>query len=159
MSYGLYANLPNGLAEPGYEEWNQILDSIRAALWKPLFLGGSLDTSHPGTSYQRVVGCVPFVVPSAIENGGVWKLRVFMVCEDAAVTITAKLRNVTDGTDVTGSTTGACSGTAADWSGTNQNALTGALTLTAGKVYELHAIKSANTKQCWIVGYLQRTDA
>jgi hypothetical protein len=156
MAYDLHANLPDGTATPGYEEWNEILQSIRAALFNPIPLGGSLDTGHPGSSYQRVVSGVPFVLPSAVEGGGVWKARVFLVCEDAAVTITPKIRNVTDGSDaVIGD---ACSGTAADWSGTNQQQ-TLTFTPTVGKVYELWATKSAETKECWLVGTLQRTDA
>ncbi len=50
MAYGLHADLPGGTATPGYEEWNQLLGSIRAGLFNPIFMGGSLDTSHPGSS-------------------------------------------------------------------------------------------------------------
>src|SRR5205814_1632704 len=99
-------------------------------------------------------------VPSSVENVATWKLRSFLRCEDAAVTITMKLRDLTSAADVTGSTTGACSGTASDYSGTNQSQLSGALTLTAGHIYQVQAIKSADTKQCWVdAAYLQRTDA
>ena len=140
----------------GREKFNLLLAAVRAAIYNPIPLGGSLDTAHPGDSYQRVVGCVPFKLPSTVEAGGVWKAHVLMDCEDAAVTITPKIRNVTDGTDaVIGS---ACSGTDDAWTGTGQDQL---LTFTpaVGKIYELWAMKSGLTKECWIVGTLRRTDA
>lgn len=156
MAYGLHTNLPGGTATPGYEEWNQLLDSIRAAVFNPMPAGGSLDTGHPGSSYQRIVNAVPLYIPAARETGGIWRARVFAVCEDAAVTITPKVRNVTDGTDaVTGS---ACSGTAAAWTGTNQiQTLT--FTPTAAKAYEVWATKSADTKECWLVAVWERVDS
>lgn len=152
----IQANLPGGTATPGYEEWNDILNHIRAALFNPMPLGGSSTEPHPGAAYQRVTHAVPFELPAAEQALGVWKARVYLRCEDAAVTITPKIRNLTDATDaVTGS---ACSGTSDAYSGTNQNQ-TLAFTPVAGKVYELQAIKSATTKDCWCVGTLQRTNS
>ena len=156
MAYGLHADLPGGTATPGYEEWNQLLGSIRAALFNPIPLGGSSTEPHPGAAYQRVTHAVPFQVPATEQTGGVWKARVYLKCEDAAVTITPKIRNITDGSDeVVGD---ACSGTSDAYTGTNQNQL---LTFTpaVGKIYELHAVKSDTTKDCWVVGTLQRTDS
>lgn len=156
MAYGLHADLPGGTATPGYEEWNQLLGSIRAAVFNPIPLGGSSTEPHPGAAAQRVAHAVPFQVVAAEQTGGVWKARVYLICEDAAVTITPTIRNITDGSDaVVGS---ACSGTSAAYTGTNQNQL---LTFTpaVGKIYELWAAKSANTKDCWCVGTLQRTNS
>lgn len=156
MAYGLHADLPDGTATPGYEEWNQLLGSIRAVAFAPAPLGGSSTEPHPGAAYQRVPHAVAWQVPATEQTGGVFKARVYLTCEDAAVTITPKIRNITDGSDaVTGS---ACSGTAADYSGTNQNQLL-TFTPTVGKIYELWAVKSATTKDCYCHGWIQRTNS
>lgn len=140
----------------GFAEYNLLLAAARAALYSPIPLGGSSSQPHPGTAYEKVLHANPFQVPSAVEATGTWKARVYLKCEDAAVTITPKIRNLTDASDaVVGS---ACSGTADDYSGTNQNQL---LTFTpaVGKLYELQAIKSADAKECFCIGTIARTDS
>lgn len=150
-------DIPTNVTEDevfGMEKLNKLLESLRAAVFAPIPLGGSLSTGHPGTTAQRVINAQPFVLPHADYGGGTWRARVFCVCEDGGVaTITPKIRNVTDDEDaVTGS---ACSGEAADWSGTNQQQV---LTFTpgVGKIYELWATKSSASAQCWITGWLER---
>jgi hypothetical protein len=146
-----------GTTDVGFEAFNLVLESVRAAAFCGFPLGGSLDTGHPaGAGYSRVVNGVPWMLPDAASAGGVFAARVFAICENAATTITPKIRNVTDSSDaVVGS---ACSGTSANWSGTGQNQSL-AFTPATTKIYELHAAKSADNHQCWIIGYLQRTEA
>lgn len=141
---------------------SEYLDAVtaggRAALWSTMPAGGSLDLPHPGTSSRRIVNAVPLKIPAAEQLPGVWKCRFYLVCEDAAVTITPKVRKV-NGTPADAVTGAACSGTDADaFSGTNQEqALT--FTAAAGDIYVAYAEKSANTKDCWVTAVWERTDS
>lgn len=150
----------NASSRPGFEELDQILDSIKAAIWAPQFAGGSLDLSpHPysGGAYSLVTGYVPLRVPAAEQSGGVWVCEVYCLCEDGTVTITPRVRRLTSGGSdiVTGS---ACSGTSSDFSGTGQlQSLS--FTPTVGEVYALQAAKSAGTKRNWILGKWYRTNS
>lgn len=157
MAYGLHADLPDGTATPGYEEWNQLLGSIRAAIFgSPGDMGGDIDTPHAGASYRRIARSRPFQLPAAEQGGGVWKVRCYCKCVNAATTITPRVRNITTGTDiVTGS---ACSGTSDAFTGTNQNQLL-TWTPTPGELYEVWATKSDLLNDCFITTRLERTNS
>lgn len=153
----IHANLPDGTAMPGYEEWNDLLNHIRAALWNPLPAGGSRERPHPGTSYQRVVDAVPLKIPAAEQLPGVWRCRVYLVCVNGAVTITPKVRKI-NGTPADAVIGAAASGTDADaFTGTNQQQLL-EFTAAAGDIYELQAQKSANTADCYAIGVWERSN-
>lgn len=156
MAYGLHSDLIES-SEPGFEEWNQLLASIKAALFgSPGDMGGCRDTPHPGSTAQRIPRSRPFQIPAAEQGGGVWKVRCYIICDNAATSLTPKVRNITDGSDeVTGS---AATGTAADYSGTGQNQF---LTFTpvAGKIYEVWATKSNELNDCYITTRLERTNS
>ncbi len=154
------AALAGASTNVGYAEYNLMLAAVRAGLFGQFLLGGDDENGHPGSTYVAILKSTPIVIPSSVELAGTWKLRVFLRCEDSSVTITTKLRDLTSAADVGSSTSSACSGTSSDYSGTNQHQLSSALTLTAGHIYQVQAIKSALTKQCWVdAAYLQRTDS
>ncbi len=154
------ADLAGGSTPLGATEYNTMLAAARAGVYFEHDLGGDSETGHPGVATTTIMKSKPFVIPGANELAGTWKFAAFLRCEDNSVTITVSLYDLTLGAVVAGSTSAACNGTTADYSTSNQVPVSGALTLVAGHIYVAQAVKSANTKQCWVdAAYLRRTDA
>jgi hypothetical protein len=87
------------------------------------------------------------------QGGLTYQARVEVRVADPGVSITPKIRNLTDGTDA--GTGVACSATALDYSGTNQKQ-TIAITLASGiKKYRLQYTVSNVSFQTWMVGELE----
>jgi hypothetical protein len=132
--------------------YNQIRDSIIADSHAVFPLGGSRSIAIPtGGGYQDAPEYIEFEVPSTTYGGYVYKCVVEVKTENAATTVTPKLRNVTDGTDAVVGT----AGTSTSW-GTYQ---TLTFTVAAAKKYRLQASKSDDVYQAWITGHIRRTHA
>lgn len=140
-----------------YEHFEAFRASQVAESHASFFLGGSLQSGPDGTAWEIAINGQLFQVPASKYGGFVYVAKILLVCEDAAVTITPRIYNLTDASvAVTGT---ACSGTdAAAFTGTNQKQ-TLSFTPTVAKDYILQFQKSANTKWCAGIGHVQRTEA
>jgi hypothetical protein len=130
---------------------DKIVASIVADSHAVFPLGGSRSQAIPtgATTYQDAPEYIEFEVPTTSYTGFVYKAIVEMKTENAATTVTPKIRNITDSTDaVVGS-----AATSTTW-GTYQ---TLTFTVTAGKKYRLMASKSDDVYQAWIIGTVRRT--
>lgn len=115
-----------------------------------MYVGGSRSVAVMGTGYQDPWDYVPMTNPSSVEVGGVYSVEVDLQCEDAATTITPKIRNVTDSTDtVIGSA----------HASTSVGSQTLSFTPVAGKVYRLMFVKSDDLFAAYGIGFLQRKAA
>lgn len=133
--------------------YNKLKDSIIANSHAVYPLGGSRSIAIPtgATTYQDAPEYIEFEVPTTTYGSYVYKAIVEVRTENAATTVTPKIRNVTDASDaVVGS-----AGTATAW-GTYQ---TLTFTVAAGKKYRLMASKSDDVYQAWIIGVVRRTHA
>jgi hypothetical protein len=133
--------------------YNKLKDSIIANSFAQYFIGGSETIAvATGLGYVYAPGYVPFTVPSGTTyTGYVWKLVVEVWTENAATTVTPKLRNFTDSTDAVVGVAGTATAR-----GTYQ---TLTFTLAASKEYRLMVSKSDDLFQCWVMGWIQRTHA
>lgn len=88
------------------------------------------------------------------SSGVVIQVRVRLRVEDASISVTPRIYNVTDAAVATTSGAAACSATATDFSGSNQQQ-TLALTPASGKKkYKLQITPSAATFRAWASGIL-----
>ncbi len=88
------------------------------------------------------------------SSGVVIQVRVRLRVENAAISVTPRIYNVTDSSVATTSGAAACSATATDFSGSNQQQ-TLALTAVSGKKkYKVQITPSAATYQAWASGVL-----
>jgi len=136
--------------------YGKLRDADLAAVFCRHELGGSRATADAvtGTSYQDAFNYRDFIIPDAASAGAVWVAEVELVCENAATTITPRIRNITDSSDaVVGA---ACAATT--WGGTNSYQ-TLSFTPVVGKRYRLQFIKSDDVYGCWGVGAMRRTNA
>lgn len=148
MPYQTVDNIIAG-TEVGYEQFQQIRDGIRAAVFSRQPIGGSRLFAVMGTGAQDAHNAIPVSVPNAESSGAVYKVEAWTKCADAATTITPRIRNITDSTN-------AVLGVAAD--GTEWESQTLAFTPVVGKEYRLQFTKSDDDHPCWGFGILQRTD-
>lgn len=124
---------------------------------KGVSLGGSNAVGLMASVQVNAEGYLDVIVDntgSVISGtaGVVVQVRVKCRTDDATVSITPKLLNLTDST-IAG-LGAACSATAADFSGANQDQ-TFSVTLAAGvKTYRLVGLPSAATFQVWFFGVL-----
>jgi hypothetical protein len=133
--------------------YNKLRDSIIANAFGMIDMGGSRTAAlSTGGGYIAIPDWEDFTIPSTDYTGHVFKLSFEVLTENAATTVTVKLRNVTDSTDTY--TSSAITTTA--W-GTEQ--LSTSLTIAAGKVYQVQASKSDDLYDCWVVAKLRRTHA
>ena len=110
-------------------------------------LGGSRVHGLAGTSYQDAIDYIDFEIPDADYDGGTWTAEVNLLCENAATTVTPKIRNITDSSDaVVGSA----------HSSTSWATQSLAFTPTVGKAYRLMLVKSDDVYACWAIGSMQR---
>lgn len=118
-------------------------------------LGGSRVTPcAEGGGYTDVPEFVDFVVSNANYTGATFEALVDVRVENAGITITPKIRDLTAASDaVVGSaSTSTTGGSTGDiWA---QQTLT--FTPTAGHVYRLMALKSADTYSAWMIGRVRR---
>jgi hypothetical protein len=132
--------------------YDKIKDSIIAEGHSVFELGGSEYIAMPtGGGYNYVPDWKPFIVPNVIYTGFVYKVHVEVWTENAATTITPKLRNVTDAADTVVGSAGTATAR-----GTYQ---TLSATIAAGKEYRLMASKSDDVYNCWCVGRIYRIHA
>ncbi len=88
------------------------------------------------------------------SSGVVVQVRIRLRVENAAISVTPRIYNVTDAAVATTSGAAACAATATDFSGTNQQQ-TLALTLASGKKkYKVQITPSAATYQAWASGVM-----
>jgi hypothetical protein len=86
------------------------------------------------------------------SSGVVVQVRIRLRVENAAISVTPRIYNVTDAAVATTSGAAACSATATDFSGSNQQQ-TLTLTLASGKKkYKVQITPSAATYQAWASG-------
>ncbi len=132
--------------------YNKLRDSIIANSHAVFPLGGSRAIAIPtGGGYQDAPPYIEFEVPTTDYTGYVYKAVIEVRTENAATTVTPKIRNITAGSDaVIGS-----AGTATAW-GTYQ---TLTFTVTAGNKYRLMAQKSDDAVQGFVIGVVRRTHA
>lgn len=153
----------------GYQTANKIRDNlvVLASRRTGRFLGGSrvvpndVALSLFGPMRAASVSLGPIDAYSYIDveidgtnqSGITYQARVEVRTDQTAVSITPKIRNVTDSTDAgTGS---ACTATAQDYSGTNQKQ-TIALTIASGiKKYRLQYSVSGLPVQTWATGEIE----
>lgn len=131
----------DGFFDPTYQ-------SLRACAHAVFPLGGSRQTSLIGTSYQDAIDYIDFEVTDANYAGFTYAAEVDVLTADAGTSVTAKIRNVTDGTDAV---VGAAS-TATSW--TRQ---TLSFTPTVGKRYRLQLIKGNDSANAYGIGFIERT--
>ena len=119
-------------------------------------LGGSrTQACQEGGGYLDAVEFVDFVVPAAGYGGATFAAIVETRVENAAISLTPKIRDLTGASDaVVGSastsTTGASNGDI--WASQSLS-----FTPTAGHVYRLMVTKSADTYSAWAVGRIRRS--
>lgn len=104
-----------------------------------------------GGGYLYVPEWKPFTVPNIIYTGFIYQVIVEVWTENAATTITPKLRNFTDSTDTVVGSAGTATAR-----GTYQ---TLTATIAAGKEYRLMASKSDDVYNCWCIGRIVRKHA
>lgn len=121
-----------------------------AAVCSSFNMGGSRSAAITGTGYQDAENYLDWRVPDSASSGGVFKVYVDLLCENAATSVTPKIRNITDSSDaVVGSAS-----TSTSWA---EQTLT--FTPVVGKKYRLMFVKSDDVYSCWGVGFLQRSAA
>jgi hypothetical protein len=134
----------------GAESFVKLDDTDKAVAFMVCPLGGSRHVSITGAAYIEAIDYIDFTMPDAASTGGVWKALVDLKCENAATTITPKIRNITDSTDaVVGSA----------HASTSWGSQTLSFTPASGKTYRLMFVKSDDVFQCFGIGRLQRTAA
>lgn len=140
-----------GTFEAGADSFfEKIRQQAIAAVFFCLPLGGSRSQSVTGVVYQDAINYVDFTMPDADSVGGVYKALVDVLCENAATSITPKIRNITDSSDaVVGSAS-----TSTSWA-----SQTLSFTPAAGKTYRLQFIKGDDVYGAFGMGRLQRTAA
>lgn len=118
-------------------------------------LGGSrTQPCHEGGGYTDAVDFVDFELSSALYSGATFEALVEVRVENAGITITPKIRNVTDSTDaVVGSASTSTTGGSAGQIWASQ---TLSFTPTVGKKYRLQLVKSADTYAAWAIGRMRR---
>jgi hypothetical protein len=141
----------NAATDVGFEQFQQIRDAARAAIYNPpAWLGGSRRMTVQGTGYQDAFDARPFIVPDTPSSGATYKAKVTLKTADAGTTITPRIRNITDATD-------AAVGVAEDATSFTEQTLT--FTPVVGKEYRLQFVKSNDDAPAWGFGVLQRTDS
>ena len=132
--------------------YGKLRNSIIAESHADFQLGGSRSNAIPtGGGYKDAHDYIEFELPNVVYGGFVYKVMVEIKTENAATTVTPKLRNITDSTDaVVGS-----AGTSTAW-GTYQSL---PFRPGAGKKYRLMFSKSYDAVQAWGIGYIRRTHA
>lgn len=156
----------------GYQSANKIKDNLvtLSARRASRSLGGSrvfpnqmADTLVGGLRSKIIGGLGPHDVfdyvdveiDGTLQSGQTYQARVEVRTSNPSISITPKIRNITDSTDA--GTGAACTATAADFSGTNQKQ-TIALTIPTGvKKYRLQYTLGANGQLCetWAVGEIE----
>ena len=131
----------------GAESWNKLDDSVKTGAFVTHPLGGSRTIGLTGTGYQDAMDYVDFVMPNAASTGATYEALIDCLCENAATTVTPKIRNITDSSDaVVGSAHASTS-----WA-----LQTLAFTPASGKTYRLMLVKSDDTYDAWGIGSLRR---
>lgn len=131
----------------GYESFVKLDDSDKAAVFTIAPLGGSRHISITGAAYIEAIDYLDFIMPDAASTGAVWEALIDLKCENAATTITPKIRNITDSTD-------AVIGSA--HASTSWGSQTLAYTPASGKTYRLMLVKSDDVYQAYAIGVMRR---
>jgi len=139
----------------GYQGFNKFRENLIALSSRKAIhhLGGSRTVSLPQVaSAQDAIDYHDIELDGGNLGGFTKQLRV--ECRAGAGTaVTPKLRNVTDSTDA--GTGASCTGTAADYTGTNQKQ-TITVTLAAGvKKYRLMGTPANTTDPTFVIGHLE----
>ena len=132
------------------EEYIKVRNAIVACAFSTYPLGGSRSIGLAGTGYQDAIDYLDFTMPDSASTGGVYKAVIDLLCENAATTVTPKIRNITDSSDtVIGSAHASTS-----W---GSQSLT--FTPASGKTYRLQLVKSDDVYAAYGIGVVRRTDA
>ena len=116
-------------------------------------LRGDIKSKSPGVGPSDVFGYVDVEIDGTNQTGITYQARVHVRVSNALLSITPKIRNMTDSADA--GTGAACSATAVDYSGTNQKQ-TIALTIASGvKVYRLQYTLSNVSYDSWMTGEIE----
>lgn len=141
----------------GYQTANKMRENSLAIISARLtyHLGGSRSLGIPRAAVAtNVPDWIDIEIDGTNGAGLTNQLRVEVRSGDGVVSVTPKLRNVTDASDA--GTGVAATGNATDYSGSNQKQ-TISVTLASGvKKYRLMGTPSANTQDTFAVGYLER---
>lgn len=135
-------------------------EPVRASLVANIFdvvpLGGSRNAEPipDGGGYFAARNFIDFVITHANYGGGTWEAIVETRVENAAITLTPKIRCISTPADtVVGSASSSTTGSdTAAWA---QQTLS--FTPVAGETYRLMFVKSADTYAAWGMGYMRRT--
>lgn len=139
----------------GYQDSEWARQNFRAltAIRHILPLGGS---RNQGLQHNAVIEAYDYLdieIDSTELPGLSCVARVEVRVENAGLSVTPSIRNVTDSSDA--GTGLACTATSADYSGTNQKQEF-EVTLASGvKKYRLRLTPTNNTYQFWAIGYLE----
>jgi len=121
------------------------------------YLGGSRHVALPrAATSQDAVNHVDVEIDSALVAGLTAILVVEVRTLDGGVTITPKLRNITDANNT--ALGAAATGTDADYSGTNQQQEIVVTFASGVKKYRLQGTPSADTHDTFVIGYLRLED-
>ncbi len=88
------------------------------------------------------------------SSGIVIQVRVRLRVENAAISVTPRIYNVTDAAVATTSGAAACTATATDFSGSNQQQTLALTPVSGKKKYKVQITPSAATYQAWASGVL-----
>ena len=128
-------------------------NSIIANAYAYFKMGGSRSVAlTTGGGYIAIPDWEDFSITSTDYTNHVYKLVWEVFTENAATTVTVKLRNITDSSDAYVSSAVATTA----W-GTEQ--VSTAITIAASKVYRVQASKSDDAVDCWVMARFRRTHA
>lgn len=137
----------------GYQSYNKLVQQIRSIAFATHHLGGSRALGVRSASAIEVPEYVDIELDGTKYAGLTVRARVEVRTANAATSVTPKIRNMTAGTDA--GTGVSSTGTAADYSGTNQKqSIT--VTLAAGlNKYRLQVTGGNATNDIFAIGYIE----
>ncbi len=138
---------------------NDLNQAASGTFGRSHFVGGSLTRGLVTAAATDVLDSIDFEIDNTSSyvsgtSGITVTVTVWVRVENAAISVTPRIYNVTDSGVATTSGAAACSATALDFTGTDSKQ-TLVLTLAAGvKKYRLQITPSAATYQVWAAGWL-----
>lgn len=132
------------------EECRQNFD-VLAALRSHRFMGGSRSTALQHDDVVNIFDWVDIEFDGTHFQSGGWtiRVRVELRVENAALAITPKVRNITDGSDAVVGTT--CNASDDDYSGTDQKQSLSFTPATGTKVYRVQITPTTDTYMFWAI--------
>lgn len=148
MPYQRLDNI-NAATMVGFEQFQQARNGIMAAVFDRVRIGGSRRFTVEGTGWQDAHDYDPIVIPDSASAGGVYTVDAWLKTANAATTIRARIRNITDATTADETE---------PEDATTFTKQTLSWTPIVGKEYRLQFLKSDDIYPAYGFGELQRRD-